>query len=192
MSTTEFNPQSLPSDLEMLIGRAFEDEGKKKQFVELDHLFDQLKNQGYSFNIIRELKQVKVIPFKKFTCRKHKPQAEGQTPSDKELELLKEQKLQAVEDGNFELAASYRDKEAVMAQALDSNGPAAPSVPSDPLAIFNQKILKTHVVVEQRMVHIYLITRQEKFADKIHSLTSRPPSNDMGWLKKLVWCRSIT
>lgn len=190
MKTDNINPLTLPTDLELVIGRTFEDYGNKKQFDELETLFELLIGLGYHFNIIRELKQVKVIPFNKFTYqpRVHERQKQRTGISNKDsLELLNKLKIQAVNEGNFELAAAVRDKEN---RLLSIDGKTSKTVINDIIAsnhyLLSPKVLKTHVTIENCMVHIFLITRQDWFADKVQSLTIDKKKGQFAWLKLLV------
>jgi hypothetical protein len=193
MKTYDINPQTLPTDLELVIGRTFEDDGKKKQFDELEKLFKLLIELGYQFNIIRELKIVKAIPFKRFTYQPKDAYAHlgHSTNSAKnkndDLDTLKKLKLQAVEESNYELAASYRDQEKNLL-SIDKDTPAENAAESAiaPQQLYGPKILKTHVTIEKSMIHIYLITRQDWFADKVHSLTVDRKRRRFAWLKLLI------
>ncbi|MFT3739339.1 MAG: hypothetical protein QM786_11320 [Breznakibacter sp.] len=182
MTTDKLNTKTLSGDMEILIGRAFEDNGKKKRFLELQYFFDELKKQGYSFNFIRELKQPKAIPFKKFASP-----ITGQIYREHDLKRgnkLMDEMAKATKPGSADHL--LRDNTEQIKGITKSDGTKNETSNTLPSAVFYQKTLKTHVVVEHRMIHIYLITRQDKFADKVQTLASRQPSTRKDWLKRLV------
>jgi len=189
MKNTEINPQTLPSDLELLIGRAFEDYGKKKQFNELEQFLSILKQRGYQFNIIKELKQVKVIPFAKFVCQvpynMTSKNLDRLDLHEKDLARLKGMKIDAVNDGNYELAAELRNRELdILSGRKDALNSRVDSFEGRPTHV--QKMLKTHVSIEKCMIHIYLITRLDSFADRVQSLIIHERKDLITWLKEVI------
>jgi len=191
MKPDDFNPQTLATDLEQLIGTTFENFNKKKQFRELEQFAHFLIELGYKFNLIRELKQVKVIPFKKFVYRQSlsnalSPSDGNILPSSDPLQQLNTLMAKAASEGNYELAAAYRDK----VDEAKSNNPLQKVNASMDLEILTidhtQKTLKIHVAIEHSMVHIYLITRQEWFVDKVHDCITVSPKSFFAWLKSVV------
>jgi hypothetical protein len=157
------------SELELLIGLSFENFSTNPLTESIARLTKELRQKKIDVILHLSLYEVRQITFSKhyFNGDKDFIKTYRQMNNMEKLQVIKQEKIAAVRSQNYIQAAEYRDMEKVIVEMINSGCQDDSKIN---IAVFPNKTLKTAIEIDEKEIHVYIITAYEPFERMVEDI----------------------